>query len=77
MNYGFLPGAQTEYLKAVHFYEEQRAGLSAILVSEFERAISLAMETPAVCKLAAPSGIRRVGLSRFPYAVFFRIKDDE
>ncbi|MGH8602640.1 MAG: type II toxin-antitoxin system RelE/ParE family toxin [Gammaproteobacteria bacterium] len=73
MIYSFLPEAEAEYLEAVRFYEEQRAGLGDALISEFEHAIGLAAERPESWRLVHPSGIRRIGLLTFPYAVFYRV----
>ena len=72
MNHSFLPEAEAEYLRAVAFYEGKRPGLGLALVEEFERIVALAAERPAAWKLVHASGIRRIGLKQFPYAVFFR-----
>ena len=73
MNHSFLPAAETEYLEAVGFYEEKRAGLGSALIEEFERVISLALARPEAWKLVHPNGIRCIGLARFPYSVFYRV----
>ena len=73
MSYSFLEGAEPEYLEAVRFFEEKRAGLGASLINEFERAVALAIERPNSWKLVHPSGVRRIGLKRFPYALFYRV----
>ena len=73
MNYSFLPEAEAEYLEAVRFYEGQRTGLGNSLICEFERTIALAVEKPEAWRLVHSSGIRCIGLSRFPYAVFYRV----
>ncbi len=70
MTHNFLPGAEAEYLEAVQFFEEQRAGLGAALIAEFERIVDLAVERPNSWRLVHSSGVRRIGLARFPYAVF-------
>ncbi len=72
-DYGFLLEAEAEYLAAVRFYEEQRAGLGDALICEFERVIELVVEKPEICRLVHPSGIRVIRLSRFPYTVFYRV----
>ena len=73
MTYHFLPRAEAEYLEAVKFFEDQRAGLGEALIAEFERILDLAIERPNSWKLVHASGVRRIGLTRFPYAVFYRI----
>jgi plasmid stabilization system protein ParE len=75
VSYSFLPEAEDEYLGAVGFYEQQRAGLGASLIREFERTIQHAVELPHACK-SVVADIRRANLDRFPYAVFFRALSD-
>jgi hypothetical protein len=72
VTHSFLKEAEAEYLEAVAFFEGQRAGLGASLIKEFERVVKLAEERPNAWKVVHPSGIRRIGLTRFPFAVFFR-----
>lgn len=73
MSHSFLAGAEVEYLEAVQFFEDKRAGLGAALIDEFERIIGLVVERPDSWKLVHPSGVRRIGLAQFPYAVFYRV----
>lgn len=71
MSYCFRPEAEAEYLDAVGFYESRGRGLGAALIAEFERAVMLAVERPLAWKQVHPSGIRKLGLGRFPYTVFY------
>jgi toxin ParE1/3/4 len=73
VSYGFLPEAEAEYIAAVAFFEERRQGLGAALITEFERIIQLAVARPQAWKQVHASGIRRIGLRRFPYAIFYRV----
>lgn len=76
--YSFLAEAETEYLEAIQFYEEQRSGLGNQLIHEFERVMSLVCVKPDTWKLVHPSsGIRFINLSRFPYAIFYRALSSE
>ena len=77
MNYSFLPEAEIEYHEAIRFYEEQQATVGLALIHEFERIIALVIQRPQSWKQIHPCGIRRVGLSRFPYEVFYRVVGDE
>jgi hypothetical protein len=61
VSYSFLPEAA------------RRAGLGSALIDEFERVIQLAIERPDSWKLIHAGGIRRIGLRRFPYAVFYHV----
>jgi plasmid stabilization system protein ParE len=76
VKYSFLPEAETEYMEAVRFYEDQQAGLGASLISEFEQIIDLALSKPEAWRQVHSSGIRRIGLQRFPYAIFYRVLPD-
>lgn len=76
MKHRFLPGAEAEYLEAVRFYEERRSKLGAALISEFEHSLHLALERPEAWRLVHPSGARRIGLSRFPYTIFYQMLGD-
>lgn len=73
MSYSFLAEAEREYLQAVRFYEDQRAGLGARLINEFERTIQLAVERPLACRMVQIGDVRRIDLARFPYVIFFRV----
>ncbi len=46
MSYNFLPEAETEYLEAVRFYEEQQTKLGLSLITEFEKVIALVVTRP-------------------------------
>jgi hypothetical protein len=76
VNFSFLPEAEAEYIEAVRFYEEQQAKLGESLIHEFERVVVLIIERPVAWRLVHPSGIRRAGLLRFPYSVFYRVIPD-
>lgn len=66
MSYSFLPDAEAEYLDAVRFFEQQRVGLGASLIAEFERTMGLVVTNPNTWELVHPDGIRRISLRRFP-----------
>lgn len=72
MNYEFVPEAEAEYLEAIRFYQAQQNRLGALLIDDFERAITLIIQKPETWRLVHLSGIRRLGLARFPYSVFYR-----
>lgn len=76
MTHSFLPEAEAEYLDAVRFFDGQRSGLGVALITEFERAIALVVERPCAWRQVHADGIRRIGLARFPYALFYRVLAD-
>lgn len=76
MSHSFAVDAETEYFDAIRFYENKRAGLGAALIVEFERVVRLVEGMPDTWKLVHPSGIRCIGMARFPYFVFYRVLAD-
>lgn len=77
MNYSFLLEAETEYLQAVGFFEERQPGLGAALITEFESVMDLVIKRPRAWTTVHPGGIRRIGLKKFPFSVFYRVLPDE
>lgn len=71
--YTFLAEAEREYLDAIKFYEDQKVGLGAALIHEFERIIEFAIKKPESWRQVHPLGVRRINLSKFPYAIFYRV----
>lgn len=66
--------------KARVWYERRAPGLGGRLESEFFAALNEIAGHPLACPLyqpAAASGVRHQLLASFPYALFFRIVDDE
>ena len=71
----FRPQAEDEVLEAGQWYEAKRPGLG----QEFRQALDVLVARIAESPLAFPrvhSESRRAVLSRFPYAVDFRVADD-
>lgn len=68
--------AQREIRDATAWYEEQTRGLS----TEFLRAIELnpgyVQRNPLLFAETLP-GLRRIGLRRFPYSLFYRIREEK
>jgi toxin ParE1/3/4 len=62
--------------QALHWYEDQRAGLGRDWVVEI-RAVFSRLPHAAFRYSVRFDGIRRVNLKRFPYAVFYEIEGDE
>lgn len=71
----FRPEARVDALDAFAWYETRRAGLGA----EFRMAMDAAIERIALhpkVYAAHYRGLRHAMVSRFPYAVYFRLVDD-
>ena len=72
MKASFLPEAESEHLKQVAYYEAQQAGLGARYLAEVTAALEYICEAPHRFPVARPPALRRLGLKRFPFTIFFR-----
>jgi hypothetical protein len=72
----FLPEAESEHLKQVAYYEAQQAGLGARYLAEVTAALEYICEAPHHFPIARPPALRRLGLKRFPFTIFFRELSD-
>jgi len=72
----FRKAARLEYDEAAIWYESQKAGLGIEFVEEIERALLSACEAPQRCS-AVFKDVRRVRVKRFPYFVFFRVRESQ
>ena len=76
MNLRFLAVAQQELDEAYNWYEMQSAGLGRQLISEVLVAAKRISRFPESCHEIA-TDIRRCLVSRFPYALIYRIDGNE
>lgn len=67
--------AEQDLAEAAVWYEERGAGLGADLVRRTREAMQRIALTPLIYPIAHGS-LRRAGVKRFPYGVFFRAYDD-
>ncbi|MHB1282812.1 MAG: type II toxin-antitoxin system RelE/ParE family toxin [Metallibacterium scheffleri] len=72
MRVAFLPEAESEHLKQVAYYEAQQTGLGARYLAEVNAALEYICEAPLRFPIARPPALRRLGLRRFPFTIFFR-----
>lgn len=77
MRVSFLPEAEAEHLKQVAYYESQQPGLGASYIAEVAAALEYICEAPQRFPVARPPALRRLGLMRFPFTIFFREVADE
>lgn len=71
------PEAESDILDAALWYEEQGQGLGLDLVQEVGIATRRAVEAPLLFPLLRRRPeVRRVLTRRFPYRVFFVVRDD-
>jgi len=68
--------AQREIRDATAWYEEQTRGLSAEFIRAVELNLGYVQRNPLLFTETLP-GIRRIGLRRFPYSLFYRIRDEK
>lgn len=73
MRYAFHPQARVEYLEAIAYYEERRAGLGARFVAEIEGVIQRIVEAPQRWRIIEGE-IRRCLAHRFPYGVLYSVE---
>ncbi len=77
----FLPEALIDLEEAAEWYEDQRPGLGAELIDEFDSCITAAVETPGTGSLCGTTAngneIRRYRLRRFRrYAILMALIDE-
>ena len=72
----FRPEAQAEVLETRAWYEQRQVGLGDAFTTELASLINRISERPQ--QFGRVRGeIRRAVLSRFPYAVYFRVHEEE
>jgi toxin ParE1/3/4 len=70
----FTPLAAEDVVRAFQWYEDQRGGLGGEFETVVDRMLSLLSVLPELGP-EIHSGLRRVLLVRFPYALYYRIAD--
>jgi plasmid stabilization system protein ParE len=75
LNVRIQPAARAEAEAAAAWYEEQRPGLGIEFLLELDAAIERGAAAPHAYEQIF-EGVRRVLLSRFPYAVYFLLESD-
>jgi plasmid stabilization system protein ParE len=77
VNVSIASAAEAELAEAADFYlREAGATVSRVFLAEFERAVALIADQPAI---GAPwrASIRRLPLRRFPYSVLYEVRGAE
>ena len=72
MSYVFHPAAEADHLESVAYFESKRPGLGASYLAEFEEMMTHVCEVPHRYPIEKDTDIRRTGMDRFPYTVYFR-----
>jgi plasmid stabilization system protein ParE len=73
--FSFHPEAKTEYLEAVQYYNQRRAGLGAEFSIEVEATIAQILNAPKRWPILEQD-IRRCLTHRFPYGIIYSIEND-
>ncbi len=68
-----LQEAQAEFLEAISYYEQARAGLGQRFKGEVERTMIWIAAHPEFCRLR-PGGYQRMNLRVFPYYVPYIVR---
>ena len=72
----FRPQAEGEVLEVRDWYEARRSGLGQEFAQAVNEIIGRIVENPLAYQQAHKE-TRRAVLSRFPYAIYYRVTDDE
>ena len=72
----FRPEAEDEVLEAREWYETRRPGLGKEFAQAVEEIISRIVDNPLAYQRAHKE-TRRAVLFRFPYAVYYRLADED
>ena len=75
MRVRFLSQARAEWLDAVSYYNEQRAGLGYEFALQVDRTIERVVQFPEAWQQIS-GRTRRALIDRFPYGVLYTIDDD-
>ena len=75
MRLHIIAEAQEELLEIVSYYEDQAEGLGFEFMEAFWVAADLIASQPDGFR-SFPSNYRRFLMARFPYGIFYRVKED-
>ncbi len=75
MTVEFLREARSEWLEAIEYYNEQRAGLGYEFAQEVDRAVSRIVQFPEGWTKVGEH-TRRALLDRFPYGLLYTLQTD-
>lgn len=78
MNRAFIisPEAEDDLAEAKKWYDDRRDGLGTEMIEKVEEALDTIRRIPLVPRVVHRD-LRRVLVRRFPYAVFYRVTDDQ
>ena len=76
MRYSFHPAAETEFVKAVEYYEEREEGLGHDFAVEVYATIERILAHPQAWPVIEED-IRRSLVRRFPYGILYSEDEDE
>jgi toxin ParE1/3/4 len=76
VNVSFHPLAERELNDAAQYYESNGAGLGAAFLTEVQRCCDGIVEYPRA-GLVMTGSVRRRLIRRFPYALLYRIREDQ
>ncbi len=72
MNYFFHPGAESEHLETIAYYESRKTDLGANYLSEFEKVVAEIIINPLIYPIDKKPDIRRKRMIKFPFTILFR-----
>jgi plasmid stabilization system protein ParE len=72
----YHPQAEVELIAAARFYESRSPGLGSRFLAEVDAAVMQILANPTMWGIVEGNSRRRI-LNRFPFAIYYRIEDDE
>jgi len=76
LDYRFLPLARAEPLEAARFYRTRDVDVAQSFQEDVRRAIDFILIRPKASALVRRRRIRRKILRRFPYSLYYAVKED-
>ena len=76
MRLTYHPEAEAELVEATAFYEARSPGLGDRFLREFDAAVAEIQASPGLWAVVEDD-LRRHTLGRFPFGIYYRIRDDE
>jgi hypothetical protein len=70
----FHPAVEPEVADIYHWYEQRRPGLGDAFLASLERTVNR-LHTTLDCQPVVHGDVRRALILRFPYGVFYRIRE--
>lgn len=75
--FNITPDANRDIEEAVHWYDEQEAGLGGRFLRTLRRRFNELLHDPEFFRPIGRRGIRKARVHRWPHSIYFRLLPDE